>query len=116
MKVLIRHDLFFGRIIFFKYTATTGDLQSPDWNRRPPRSAGLPLTVAKWAFLWLIENPLAVGGKLTEPAIDVALYVLSHELAAAREYRRRQISLPTERGGAETHRRPRRRAGGRVLS
>lgn len=40
-----------------------------------------PLTAAKWAFLWLLDNPLVTGGKPAEPAMDVALYVLSHELS-----------------------------------
>lgn len=37
----------------------------------------MPLTAAKWAFLWAIDNPLVTGGDMTETDLDVALYVLS---------------------------------------
>lgn len=39
-----------------------------------------PLTLAKWAFLWLLRSPLALNGKLTEADMDIALYILSHDL------------------------------------
>lgn len=58
-----------------------------------------PLSAAKWAFLWLLESPFAVGGEINGAAVDVVLYVLSvwdlreiavapHEIpAAASDYR-----------------------------
>ena len=36
-----------------------------------------PLTAAKWAFLWMLENRYATGGEIREIDNDVALYVLS---------------------------------------
>ena len=36
-----------------------------------------PLTAARWAFLWMLESPFAAGGKIQEPDLDVALFVLS---------------------------------------
>lgn len=39
----------------------------------------LPLTAAKWAFLWVVDNPLVTGRKarLTEDDLNVFLFVLS---------------------------------------
>ncbi|MBP5532154.1 MAG: hypothetical protein J6Y54_09040 [Lentisphaeria bacterium] len=37
----------------------------------------LPLTAAKWAFLWALDNPLVSDGEMTEVDLDIALYVLS---------------------------------------
>ena len=36
-----------------------------------------PLTAAKWAFLWALDNPIVTGDKLTETDLDVALYILA---------------------------------------
>lgn len=36
-----------------------------------------PLTAAKWAVLWMIGSPFAVGGRVTETDVSVALYLLS---------------------------------------
>ncbi len=36
-----------------------------------------PLTPAKWAFLWMLENPLAVGGLWSECDLSNALFVIS---------------------------------------
>ena len=36
-----------------------------------------PLTAAKWAFLWMLENRYATGGEIRSIDNDVALYVLS---------------------------------------
>lgn len=36
-----------------------------------------PLTAAKWAFLWMLENHYATGGAIRTIDLDVALYVLS---------------------------------------
>lgn len=58
-----------------------------------------PLTAAKWAFLWLLESPFVIGGKIDAADVDIILYVLSvwdireiavapHEIpAAASDYR-----------------------------
>ena len=38
----------------------------------------LPLTAAKWAFLWVIESPFVSGkGQVTETELDLFLFVLS---------------------------------------
>jgi hypothetical protein len=37
----------------------------------------MPLTAAKWAFLWALDNPLVSGGDMSETDFDVALYILS---------------------------------------
>lgn len=37
----------------------------------------LPLTAAKWSFLWLLESPFVVGGTPDEAAVSTALYILS---------------------------------------
>jgi len=38
----------------------------------------LPLTAAKWAFLWVIESPFVIGkGQVSETDIDLFLFVLS---------------------------------------
>ncbi|MBQ6599611.1 MAG: hypothetical protein IJH79_18845 [Lentisphaeria bacterium] len=38
----------------------------------------LPLTAAKWAFLWVIESPFVSGkGQVTETDLDLFLFVLS---------------------------------------
>ena len=38
----------------------------------------LPLTAAKWAFLWVIESPFVTGkGKVSETDLDLFLFVLS---------------------------------------
>jgi len=38
----------------------------------------LPLTLAKWSFLWIVENPIVTGkDQIDETAINVFLYVLS---------------------------------------
>ena len=36
-----------------------------------------PLTAAKWAFLWMLENRYAVGGAIRVIDLDVALYIFS---------------------------------------
>lgn len=36
-----------------------------------------PLTVAKWAFLWMLESPFVTGEGIAAADIDVMLYVLS---------------------------------------
>ena len=36
-----------------------------------------PLTAAKWAFLWMLENRYATGGEIREIDNNVALYVFS---------------------------------------
>lgn len=44
-----------------------------------------PLTLERWALLWAIASPLAVGGVLTPPELEVALYIMSEpELKAIR--------------------------------
>ena len=57
----------------------------------------LPLTAAKWAFLWVIESPFAIGkGQVSETDIDLFLFVLS-----CPDLRRLQIplsQLPAEAG------------------
>ena len=37
----------------------------------------LPLTAAKWAFLWMLDSPFAVGGSAGPAEVDLVLYVLS---------------------------------------
>lgn len=38
----------------------------------------LPLTAAKWAFLWVVDNPLVTGkNTVTETELNIFLYVLS---------------------------------------
>lgn len=39
-----------------------------------------PLTPAKWAFLWGIKNPYALGGSCTPKDADIFLYVLASDL------------------------------------
>lgn len=36
-----------------------------------------PLTAAKWAFLWMLDNRYATGGAIRTIDLDVALYILS---------------------------------------
>lgn len=36
-----------------------------------------PLTAAKWAFLWMLENRYAVGGAIRTIDLDIALYIFS---------------------------------------
>lgn len=49
----------------------------------------LPLTAAKWAFLWTIESPFVIGkGQVSETDIDLFLFVLS-----CPDLRRLQIPL-----------------------
>lgn len=36
-----------------------------------------PLTAAKWAFLWMLENRYAIGGAIRTIDLDVALYIFS---------------------------------------
>lgn len=36
-----------------------------------------PLTAAKWAFLWMLENRYATGGAIRTIDLDVALYIFS---------------------------------------
>jgi len=36
-----------------------------------------PLTAAKWAFLWMLDNRYAVGGTIRVIDLDVALYIFS---------------------------------------
>ena len=37
----------------------------------------LPLTAAKWAFLWMVDSPFAIGGSAGPAEVDLVLYVLS---------------------------------------
>ncbi len=36
-----------------------------------------PLTAAKWAFLWMLENRYATGGAIRTIDLDIALYIFS---------------------------------------
>lgn len=66
-----------------------------------------PLTAAKWAFLWMLESPFAIGGAPGATDIDVILYVLSawdlrdmavapHEIPAAASGYRFATGIPLE--------------------
>lgn len=37
----------------------------------------LPLTAAKWAFLWMLQSPFVCQGKATAQDLDVLLYILA---------------------------------------
>ncbi|MBO7146609.1 MAG: hypothetical protein J6W81_02550 [Lentisphaeria bacterium] len=38
-----------------------------------------PLTLAKWSFLWILENPFVCGGEIYKEDLDMMLYLLSLE-------------------------------------
>ena len=44
-----------------------------------------PITPAIWSTLWLLRNPLAVGGKPTFTDICIAVYMLTHSYAESAE-------------------------------
>ena len=37
----------------------------------------LPLTAAKWAFLWMVDSPFVIGGAAGPAEVDLILYILS---------------------------------------
>lgn len=73
-----------------------------------------PLTAAKWAFLWMLENHYAVGGAIRTIDLDVALYIFSlFDLRDLREEGCALWEIPGKAAGyskapgldeAETHR------------